>query len=251
MSFSQNIMGVDIKMIPRKLKDIDVLLLAGGLGTRLHYMSNKVPKVLASIHGKPFLELLIDNLVKQGFRRIIICVGYLKDQVLEQFLHRDDCQIIFSEEENPLGTGGAVKNARNLISSPVFITLNGDSFCDIDYSEFYNFHITNNSFMTIVLTSFPITEQKEYGSITLSDTNRIIRFKEKTTQGFNSKINSGIYLMTNDIFHSMPDKSKFSLEEDLFPKLLDNNCFGYVCDKELFDIGTPERLNRSIETLTK
>ena len=238
-------------MIPHKLKDIDVLLLAGGLGTRLRSVSNKVPKVLVSIHGKPFLELLIDNLVKQGFRRIIICVGYLKDQVLEQFLHRDDCQIIFSEEENPLGTGGALKNAQDLIKSNEFIMLNGDSFCDVDYQDFHSFHVLKRALISMVVTDLPSSEKENFGNIELNSLKRIISFKEKVKKEQKNNISAGIYLMNKEIFNYMPKENSFSIEYDVFPNILKNRCFGYVCSKELFDIGTPSRLRRANKLFLK
>ena len=103
---------------------MSAILLAAGLGTRLRSITDSVPKCLVPINGKPFIEILLDDCIKQGLRRFILCVGYLKEQVIEHLSQRNDCEIVFSLEEESLGTGGALKNAERHIKTDHFIVLN-------------------------------------------------------------------------------------------------------------------------------
>ena len=89
------------------LSKLDTVILAGGLGTRLQPVLKDKPKCLAPIDGIPFIDILLDDCIEQGLQRFIICVGYLKEQVIEHLCKRNDCIIVFSEEDTPLGTGGA------------------------------------------------------------------------------------------------------------------------------------------------
>ena len=111
--------------------NIDTVILAGGLGTRLKSVLNDKPKCLAPINGKPFIDILLDYCIKQGFKRFILCVGYLKEQIIEYLNNRSDCEIIFSEEDEPLGTAGAIKNSEPFIKSDPILIMNGDSFINV------------------------------------------------------------------------------------------------------------------------
>ena len=97
--------------------EIDVLVLCGGVGSRLHPLISDRPKGMALIGGRPFLDILVEDLLKQGFRRIIFCVGHLKEQIIARYKSRDDAEYLFSQEDVPLGTGGAVQNALPLVAA--------------------------------------------------------------------------------------------------------------------------------------
>jgi len=221
-----------------EISTTDALILAGGLGTRLRPQLKDVPKVLAPVKGKPFLEILIDNLVEQGFQKIILCLGYMKDQVINHFMERDDCKIIFSIENKPLGTAGGIKNAEDKIQSSPFIVLNGDSFCRIIYKDFINFHADMKAFVTLGLVSKDKNE--DFGSIKLeNDKKTIVSFNEKIES--NSRyINAGVYCMEKEFLKCIPPNSKVSLEYDIFPNLIGGKFFGYISDENMIDIGTPE-----------
>jgi len=239
-------------VIDKDLNDIDCLILAGGLGTRLNSLSIDKPKVLLPINNKPFIDILIDKLTYFGIRNFIICVGYKKDQIIEHFnRYNYGCIIRFSEEEIPLGTGGAVKNAKPLINSDNFLVLNGDSFCNINLKEFYDYHIDKNALVTIA-NSQNDDNSKDYGNITLNSDNKIISFNEKSSD--HNLISAGIYLMKKEIFNLFPKLTSFSLEYDLFPRLCNynvykNRCFGYMTNKKVIDIGTPDRYIKANEVL--
>jgi len=207
------------------LKDIDVIILCGGLGTRLRPVVPDRPKALAKIEDKTFLDILIDELLKHGFKNIILCVGHLKEQIKDHFNFEKDYNIVFSEEEYSLGTGGALKNAKSLIKSDTFMVMNGDSICNVDFKNFFDFHIDRKATLSMVLTRSPNT--LDYGNVALDESQRIISFEEKIDTNKESLINAGMYMMQKKIFTYVPDEDVFSLEYDLFPKLITDKCYGY------------------------
>jgi len=234
-----------------ELEKVDVVILCGGLGERLRPVIKDQPKVLAKIGGKTFLDILINNLLLYGLKNIILSVGYLKEQIKNHFNYNYDenydCKISFSEEEQPLGTGGALRKAKPLIRSNPFMVMNGDSICKVDLRSFIDFHIEKKALLSIVLAHSKRAE--DYGSVTLDDSQRITSFNEKITGRSESLINAGIYLMEKDIFFYMPKQNRFSLEYELFPKIVNNKCYGFLTESEFIDIGTPERYEKAINLL--
>jgi NDP-sugar pyrophosphorylase family protein len=226
------------KIIP----DIDVLILCGGYGRRLQPMVPDRPKGMALIRGRPFLDILVEKLLNSGFKRIIFCVGHLKEQIINRFKLRNDAKFLFSEESFPLGTGGAVENALSLVCSDSILVLNGDSICDVNYNKFIQFHYAKNSSATFVLTNRQ--ERDDGGNVIIDEKNRIQSFQEKKNDGKESNIfiNAGVYLLELNNLRSSQLKPPFSLEYDLFPFLTRTKaCYGFVIKSQLVDIGTPER----------
>lgn len=223
------------------LGEIDVVILCGGLGTRLRPIVSDRPKALAKIGETAFLDILIGNIRRQGFRNIILCVGHLRDQIKTHLNHNGkEHDITFSEEVEPLGTGGALKKAKSLIRSNPFMVLNGDSICKINFSDFYGFHASKGGILSMALVRSKIARGS--GGVTVDGSQRITSFRERVADGRSEcLVNAGIYFMQRGIFSRMPDKNKFSLEHDLFPKLVaTGECYGFITDGELIDIGTPE-----------
>lgn len=239
------------------LNNIDTVILCGGLGTRLRPIISDQPKVLAKIGNTKFLDILIGNISSYGLKNIILCVGYLKNHIKRHFdyycndyhnYYLDDYNIIFSEEETPLGTGGALKNAEPLIKSDPFIVMNGDSICNVDFKEFFNSHLHKKALLSMVLSDH--LTSNDYGAVSLDNSLRIIGFNEKSGVN-NTLISAGIYIMQKDIFSHMPEKRVFSLEYDLFPKLCNNKCYGFITKDGVMDIGTPERYQKAVNLLSK
>jgi NDP-sugar pyrophosphorylase family protein len=227
-----------LALTPQK---IEVVILCGGLGTRLRGIINDRPKVMAEINGRPFLDILIDYVAHFGFARFILCVGYMGDVIKEYYRKKSsELTILFSEEKEPLGTAGAIKNAEKLIRSEMFLVLNGDSICKIDLKDFLRFHNNKKALHSIVLAT--IDKPRDYGVIELDVNQKILSFIEKTNAHIVSLVNAGIYLLNRAVFGDIPSGQRFSLEYDLFPKILDKGIYGYITDRKLMDIGTPERL---------
>jgi NDP-sugar pyrophosphorylase family protein len=220
---------------------IDAVILCGGLGTRLKETVPNKQKCVAEIAGKPFLDILIDTVIRHNFRRIILAAGHLAEQVIEYAKNRQDCEIEISLEDKPLGTGGALKNAKKFIYSDNFLVMNGDTFCPAHLTNFYNFHFDNNALCSLVVAK--MDDVSSYSSLEIDDGGRILkyRFNERDLVGGKGFVSAGIYLMRKDIFEYFPDDEHFSLEYDVFPKLVGKDCYGYMIDEKFFDIGTAER----------
>lgn len=225
-----------------RLSKIDVVILCGGEGRRLKPMLADRPKVLAPVGEEAFLDILLENLSGFGFKKIILCVGYRKGEIINHFKDASaggGYSLVFSEEEEPLGTGGALKRARPLIGSNTFLVLNGDSFCEVDFDKLLDFHVNKRSRLTMVLAKSKVPA--DYGSIKLDESGRIEGYQEKVSFGGEAIINAGIYLVEKEVLGRMPDKETFSLEYDFFPNLKGTNSYGYLTESTLYDIGTPEK----------
>ncbi len=160
------------------LHNTDVVILAGGLGKRLKDVTGGGQKVLVEIEGKPFIEILIDYIASQGGRRFILCTGHGAEAVEAYFkAKRPDLNVEFSIEHEPLGTGGAIKQAAALVQTDHFLAMNGDCFCVIDYNKLIDFHRRNHANATLAVTR--MDDAREYGTIDLDHQHHILAFKEK------------------------------------------------------------------------
>jgi D-glycero-alpha-D-manno-heptose 1-phosphate guanylyltransferase len=224
---------------------VDAVILCGGKGTRLQPVISDRPKGLAPVRGRALLDILVDDLVAQGLRRVILCVGHLKEQIIEHFSDRREADFLFSEETAPLGTGGAVKNAGGFIQSDPFLVMNGDSICRVDLKALLEFHHARDADLTMVVAEDP--ERGDVGAIRLGTDCRILSFHEKPAPGSRvpGHINAGIYLFKRTLLDSWLRKYPLSLEHDVFPQLADDGrCFGFAVTGSVVDIGTPERYRR-------
>jgi len=227
------------------LGTVDVLILCGGLGSRLNSVNPDRPKSLAPVGGKPFLDILVEDLVKQGFQRIIFCVGHLKEQIIDRYKTRHDAEYVFSKENIPLGTGGAIQNALPLIHTNPVLIMNGDSFCHVDYAKFHQFHKDKSAAASLVLAAQH--GRCDGGAVSLDEARQIQTFTEKSTEPTHERfINAGIYLFQADAIDLSRLVPPFALEYDVLPSLVRlRPCFGFVVSNELIDIGTPERYSRA------
>jgi len=230
-------MGSVIKSI--KTDSIDVVVLCGGEGSRLKQVVSDRPKPMADINGVPFLDILFDYLKRFGFKRFVLCTGYMADFIESYYKEKKDTtEILFSYESNPLGTAGAIKNAEKLLHSNTILVLNGDSFCTVDLLKYIEFHRQKKALLSIALLES--NETSDFGQIVLDENEQVISFKEKSNSDEKTFINSGIYLFEKQILSMIPTGIKYSLEYDLFPKLVDKSLYGFRFHGKFIDIGTPE-----------
>ena len=227
-----------------KLSNVDVLILCGGLGSRLASVLGDCPKPMAEMNHRPFLDILIDYFVEFGFRRFVLCTGH-KSQVIQDYYSRKNSglQLVISNEQIPLGTAGAVKNAQRFINSDPFVVANGDSFCSTDLAEFYDFHLSKQPLMSMVVTESE--DAADCGRVVLDDSQQIVSFQEKKQENRKGYVNAGIYLFQRQMLSFIPEGSNFSLEYDLFPMLADEGCYAFISRDKLIDIGTPQRYERA------
>lgn len=236
--------------ISSKLRDIDAVILCGGMGSRLRTVVADRPKPMAEIDDRPFLDILIDSFCEFGFRRFVLCAGYMSQIIRDYYSNRTGSRkFVISNEHKPLGTAGAIKNAAKAIRSDTFLVANGDSFCPTDLAAFYDFHSARNALMSMVVLETQNTG--DCGLVSLDASQRIVGFEEKNQQSQSRHINAGIYLFQKEALSLIPDNTKFSLENDLFPDLIKQNCHAFITGGRLIDIGTPERFATAIKHLAK
>ena len=205
--------------------DTDVLILCGGLGTRFREVQKDIPKALAPIKGTPFIDLLLNDLVEQGFRRIILATEHLSSQIEQYMKGRRDAEYIISCEPKPMGTGGAIKLAEQHIRSDIFLILNGDSRILLSYKDMMNFHLHLKSDFTICLSN--INDKSDFGSVCLNDQKRVISFNEKNIIN-NSFAIAGVYCLNKKILKNIEKKKYVSIENYLIPNWLKKfEIFGY------------------------
>lgn len=234
----------------KKTSDCDCVILCGGLGKRLRGVVADVPKVMAAVNGRPFLDLVIEYLKGQNIKRIVLCTGYKADMLEDYYREHDfGLTIDFSREQEPLGTGGALKNAQEIISSGLFFVFNGDSFLPADLTALLKFHARKGAMASMVVSQVDIG--KDFGSLKLDEQARIIGFHEKVEGRAKLWVNAGIYCFDRAIFSLMPTDKKFSLENDFFPKLAGSKFYGYRVEQKFIDIGTPERYALVQQSLSK
>lgn len=225
------------------LNNTDVLVLCGGLGSRLGSMTKDTPKPMLPVQGGPFIKLLVDYIADFGFRRFILCAGY-KSEIIENYLQIGfpSLSVLVSKEAVPLGTAGAIKNAENLIQSETFLVTNGDSFCRFDLKFFYEFHKKNGKMASIALIpKSPHVKPEEVGLVTISTESQITNFLEKGQSVPDGFVNSGLYYFNKSFLDFIPPQRSVSLEKETFPSLLKEGIAGFVTGGELVDIGTPDR----------
>ncbi|MHC4460026.1 MAG: nucleotidyltransferase family protein [Planctomycetota bacterium] len=233
-------------LIRDKLKEVDVVILCGGMGSRLVSVVNDRPKPMAEINNQPFLNILIDYFCEFGFRRFVLCTGYMSEVIRDYYGPKvGHLEFIVSHEHTPLGTAGSVKNAQKFIQSDPFFVANGDSFCSVDLSEFYNFYLSRQALLSMVVVESQDTT--DGGRVTFDSLQRIIGFEEKEQKEGTNYINAGIYLFHKHILSFIPANTKYSLEYDLFPRLTNRNSYAFVSREELIDIGTPQQYEQAKE----
>ena len=171
----------------------EAIVLAGGLGTRLRSVIQEIPKPMAPVAGKPFLEYLLHYLENQGIKKVILSTGYKHETILAYFgTQWHNLQIEYVIEEQPLGTGGAIKLALKRTTTDHILILNGDTFFAADLRKLSAFHFEKKAQLSIAAKE--MDDLSRYGSLKFNDNYRIIDFIEKKEQN-SGYINGGIYLL--------------------------------------------------------
>jgi D-glycero-alpha-D-manno-heptose 1-phosphate guanylyltransferase len=223
---------------------MEAIVLAGGLGTRLRSVVPDLPKCMAPINGTPFLSYLIDHLNEQGITHFVFSLGYKSNEFidfLQAKLPNKNYSIVVEEE--PLGTGGAIKLAINKTTSKNIIALNGDSLFKFNLNQLIQFHIEKESSCTLSLK--PMKQFERYGSVEIDEKDTIISFKEKQLIE-TGLINGGVYAINVESFLAKSLPNKFSMEKDYLEKYAaEGEFFGYKQEAYFIDIGIPEDFNRA------
>ncbi len=222
-----------------KLSDITALILAGGFGTRLRPVFTDKPKALAEVLGRPFLTYLLDQLSYAGARKVILCIGYMGDMVQEVYGDTyKSLHLLYSQEYEPLGTGGALRLVLPLIESNHVLVMNGDSYIHADLISYVDWFFQIDRKASLLLAKEPDTSR--YGMVKVKKDESILVFEEKGVAKGAGWINAGVYFIKTSLLKSIPAGKAFSLEREFFPSLVGNELFGYKCKGKFIDIGTPK-----------
>lgn len=222
----------------------EAIILAGGLGTRLRSVVSEVPKCMAPIAGKPFLHYVIAHLQKQGVEKFIFSIGYKSETIIDYInAHPSLSNTQYSIEDEPLGTGGAIKLACIKATEKNVLVLNGDTLFSINVANLSALHELKIADCTLSLK--PMKNFDRYGVVELNGDLKVDSFKEKQfyKTGF---INGGVYALDSQKFAIEDLPEKFSFEKDYLEKFYTKRkLFGFVEDKYFIDIGIPEDYARA------
>jgi mannose-1-phosphate guanylyltransferase len=230
----------------------DALILSGGFGTRLRgTIGEAIPKPMASISGRPFLELLLRQLKRHGFTRVILGVGHKHEVIREHFGDRfGEMDLFYSVESSPLGTAGALRQALDFVKSDCLLVMNGDSYTNVDLNALPRVHAASHADVTAVVIP---DKRNDAGSVQLGPDGSIICFSEKRAVEGSRYISAGIYVFSRELLAGLPAGRKISLEEQTFPQWLADGrkIAGFIYEGDCLDIGTPERFEKAQQALEK
>jgi D-glycero-alpha-D-manno-heptose 1-phosphate guanylyltransferase len=217
----------------------EAIVLAGGLGTRLHEMLPGIPKCMAMVNGKPFLTYVLDYLIEQDIDKVILSVGYLKDHIINYFGDNyQSLEIEYAIENELLGTGGAIKLSFGFCKQDVAFVINGDTCFFPDLKAMEDLHLLTSADITIAAKQ--MTDTIRYGLIQTDHSGRITDFREKHPVSGKGLINGGIYMINRKIVETFPQQ-KFSLENEVFKKLCSEyKMQAFQSDAFFLDMGIPE-----------
>lgn len=216
---------------------MEAIVLAGGFGTRLRQVVADLPKPMAPISGRPFLEILLSMLARKGFTRVVLSLGFMSEKITRHFGESyAGMELVYEVESQPLGTGGAIRAAlARCVTDHVFV-FNGDTYLDIEADELERLWQADHH-PVIVVREVPDTAR--FGRVEMCD-GRINAFLEKGTPGA-GLINAGCYVLPRDALDEFPLGQPFSLETEFFTKYLQRIRFdGFVTHGRFIDIGVPE-----------
>lgn len=232
---------------------MEAVILAGGQGTRLRSVVPDLPKPMAPVGGRPFLEHQMDYWIAQGVRRFVLSVGYKHDVIRSHFGSRyNGAEVDYAVEETSLGTGGGLLLALERVTNATrVLVLNGDTYFAVQLAAMRDFHEARGASMTMALRVE--AENTRYGGVAVNEVGCVLGFTPKPQAPSRALINGGVYLINPaalDEVAARPQKS-VSLEEEIIPHLLHRGgAFGFEAQGQFIDIGIPEDYFRAESVLT-
>jgi len=219
------------------------VVMVGGKGTRLRPLTENKPKPMLSVADRPCIWYLLRSMARAGIEEVILACGY-KPGMMEMLGDGNDLgiRIIYSYEDEPLGTAGAIKNVESKLDD-VFVAANGDIFADIDIKKEVEVHLKSGAQVTISLTA--VDNPCEFGIARVDDSGRILEFKEKPKpeEAFSNLINAGVYVLNKSILDRVPE-GFYDLSKDLIPIMMSEgkHIHSYILDGIWMDVGRPHEL---------
>jgi D-glycero-alpha-D-manno-heptose 1-phosphate guanylyltransferase len=224
------------------------IILAGGFGTRLQSVVKDIPKPMAPIGNRPFLEFVLDHCYSFGLDRIVLAVGY-KHEIIQKHFGQSyrGMQIQYSIEEEALGTGGGILQAAMYCNEEDFIVLNGDTLFRTNLRQLAQFYKEKKA--DLVLALCPMNQFDRYGTVRMKPNNRIIAFEEKSFQ-LSGNINAGVYVMNKNTLIRSGLEHRFSFEKDFMEaKVAQLQFYGRISKDYFIDIGIPEDYQKAADDL--
>lgn len=221
---------------------MEAIVLAGGFGTRLKQVVPNLPKPMAPVAGRPFLEILLTSLAHKGFTRVILSLGHMADKVTSYFGDSyAGIELIYEIEDAPLGTGGAIRQAMMRCNTDHVFVFNGDTYLDLEAAVVEAQWQVQH---TPIIVAREVPDTTRYGRLNTSK-NRVLGFVEKGMAG-PGVINAGCYVLPTDILDGIALGQSFSFETDFLSKILDVQQFDlFVTQGHFIDIGVPEDYARA------
>jgi len=229
---------------------VKAIVLAGGLGTRIARVTGEIPKPMAPIGSRPFLEYLLDYLIEQGSEEAVLAVSYKWEAIREHFgsAYRG-MPLKYSVEDEPLGTGGAIQQALECLPDDEVVVLNGDTLFRVDLRSLKNAHRYGMARLSIALKE--VADCGRFGRVEVSTDSVITNFLEKSTAG-PGWINGGLYMLNRRLFTDFPMPARFSFEQDLVEPNIDRICpLAFKSDAYFIDMGIPEDYARAQHEIGK
>ncbi len=227
---------------------MEAVILAGGAGKRLKPLTEHRPKPLIPVAGKPCIDYVIRSLVAADVKRIIITTGYLSDKVIKGIADGGQfgAHVLYSFEETPVGTAGAVKKVEGFLTG-TFVVASGDVLADVNIKELVEFHKKSGAVATMALTE--VDDPTPFGIVGMDGNGRINRFMEKPKkeEAFSNLINAGIYILEPQVLEHIPADTMFDFAKNVFPVLMEKDLpiYGKVIKGIWRDIGRPHDLLRA------
>ena len=226
---------IDCKKSP-PLSGIDVAILVGGLGTRLRGVVDDVPKPFAPVLGRPFVFYILDMLARHGASSVTLCSGYMADIVRKKTgTDWQGIPVHHSVEKEPLGTGGALANAREFLKSQRVLVMNGDTWLEPNFESL----LASGRPTDFVIAAVEVPDASRYGTLKIDPSGRLLAFNEKSPLTAPGLINAGMYLLSQEILTKLP-QTKTSLETQILPGLVnEGRVHVFRTHSPFLDIGIP------------
>lgn len=220
----------------------EAIVLAGGFGTRLREVVPDVPKPMAPVLGRPFLEIMLHTLASKGFTRIVLSLGFMAEKITSHFgRHFSGMELAYVIEDRPLGTGGAVRLALNQCSQDHAFVFNGDTFLDLEVDAVDEYWLAHGN---PIIVAREVPDSSRYGCLLVQ--NGLVRgFAEKSVAG-SGLINAGCYIFNTGQLNMFPLGKSFSLENDFLKNAVQTQRVDvFVTNGTFIDIGVPEDFYRA------
>lgn len=233
------------------MTEVDILVLAGGLGTRLGTLLGDTPKILAPVSGRPFLHYLLHWLAAQGAGRVVLGLGYRAGPALAYLAEHSfpPLEVVPVAEPSPLGTAGAIGFALPSLRTDPVLVMNGDTFLDADLSAFVASHRSARAAASVLCVQ--VDDSRRYGRVEVDASGRVVRFEEKSPVAIpGSWVNAGAYLLDRTVLQRIASLGPGSLERDVLPAMPPGSVHACRTSGRFLDIGTPEDLALAASLLT-